>query len=445
METDATDAIQILVALSALPVVVFALWNDYYARHLDELKQSRETEGAAMEIQRVRSAGLFAMMLQALFFLSTTELRQELPLYLQFFPIIGISIQTWLQAGTEKKVREIFKKPALSATTAGSAEPRPDSRSGTRGGPGFARAFAWALVAGFIYLSIMIGALMAATIAARMLDANAWFSMAFMVVGVLTGVLGGLGLNFALGPYYLRQVLCSREVEDPEQRAALTAVFKDARLPEPAFQQAEVGGGIAGAMMTGMRFGTGIFRPTVFVTQGLLKRLDPTELKAVLAHEASHMALRHLRRRFVFSCSMILAIATVSTFLVVLAHVAFTRAGSPESAQWVGLLCGAGAFVSAFKLLAKQSRAHELESDLYCVESLGIQVETLASALRKLETHDPYGSRGPGVTHPSTDARILALRTKLSTRLTSAAASAPAPAPAPAGDERETDHTDRAA
>jgi Zn-dependent protease with chaperone function len=424
MENEVQNPLQILIALSALPVVLFALWAEYYSRQLEELKASRETEGAAIEAHRVRSAGLFSLMLQALFFLTTADLRKDLPLYLHFFPIVGISIQTWLQAGLERKIREAFKKQATF-------------EAHLRGGPGFFRAFSWALVAGAVYLFIMIGSLATATGLAAMLHANAWFSTGFMALGLLVGVLGGLGLNFALGPFYLKQVLRAQPIDDPDLRGACVSVFERARLPIPEFLRAEAGQSMAGAMMTGIRAGRGMFRPAVFVTEALLSRLSAEELRAVLAHEASHMALSHLRRRFVYSASLIVGISALSTILVVFAHVVLSRTGAPEASHWVGLVCGVFAFSVAFKLLATQNRRHELESDLFCVERLEVSVETLASALRKLEPQDPY-SRVAGMGHPPTEARIIAVRAKLALK----AAAAPV---APSSPAVEEDRHDRAA
>src|SRR6476620_2355583 len=88
-------ALKAVAILSTIPVVLYALWADYYGRYLQRLKaegaksdQSRGNVHAdpinppfnpEEEVEKVRSTSLFVILFQLTLFLGSTEVRQEYP------------------------------------------------------------------------------------------------------------------------------------------------------------------------------------------------------------------------------------------------------------------------------------------------------------------------------------------------------------------------------
>ena len=166
----------------------------------------------------------------------------------------------------------------------------------------------------------------------------------------------------------------------------------------------------------------------VAVTQGILSVLDERELRAVLAHELSHVANRDI---------LIASIAaTIATAITYVAQLGFFLGGSddddapnPVAALLLVLL----APIAAMIIQLAVSRSREFGADATGAQFSGDPV-ALASALRKLEAYarrTPPATRNPSTaplfivnpfragiagfarlfsTHPPTEERIRRLR-----------------------------------
>lgn len=167
----------------------------------------------------------------------------------------------------------------------------------------------------------------------------------------------------------------------------------------------------------------------VAVTQGLLDRLPPEEVRAVLAHE-----LGHIRNRDILLTSVAAAIATgISAIANMAMFSAFLGGGDDEEGPGLGgiLLLALVAPVAATILQLALSRSRELEADRTGAELLGTGV-SLASALQRIEVeaahqpmdvepaqasayiHSPLAGRPGGLsrlflTHPPTEERVRRL------------------------------------
>jgi Zn-dependent protease with chaperone function len=239
---------------------------------------------------------------------------------------------------------------------------------------------------------------------------------ALIITSAVMGMLGGVGLNFALGAFYLRKMLPAREIAEGALRTQLEQSFAKAGLSVPSLWILETGRKReATAMMAGFPSGRGLFKPGLFLSRGLLDSLNEEEVRAVVLHEVSHVKLSHLFKRLVYSAVLVVATTAAATFCVFLASV-FLPAES-DARSFIGLASAAGAFILTFKLLSRQSREHEFEADRYSVAMLGAQADYLASALRKLDKVngktirplDPLSMSGDSG-HPPTERRIAALR-----------------------------------
>jgi len=132
----------------------------------------------------------------------------------------------------------------------------------------------------------------------------------------------------------------------------------------------------------------------VCVTEGLLRMLDPDEVRAVLAHE-----LAHVGNRDILLTSVAAAIATGISWLAnVLLWLPLFGADEDGHGNPVGLLIAALlAPVAATLLQLALSRNREFEADRTGAELLG-EGHTLARALRRIDT---AARRIPAPVHPA--------------------------------------------
>lgn len=128
----------------------------------------------------------------------------------------------------------------------------------------------------------------------------------------------------------------------------------------------------------------------VAVTEGILQVLDPDELRAVLAHEISHVG-----NRDILISSVAAAVAMGITFVARMAMWGAMFGGGGrdrDGGNVIGLLAmSVLAPVAAMVLQMALSRSRELEADRTGARLLG-EGESLARALRKIEA---YAQRVP--------------------------------------------------
>lgn len=150
--------------------------------------------------------------------------------------------------------------------------------------------------------------------------------------------------------------------------------------------------------------------PVLYVTDGILRRLDARELEGVLAHEVSHIRNRDLAV-FRFAEMLRSLTATVAQFGWILLFLALPRlmVAGGISLGWLALLIAAPTLSLVVQLSLMRTR--EFGADIGAAELTGDPIG-LASALRKLEFprrgilayQPPEGSLFR--THPPTDQRI---------------------------------------
>lgn len=199
--------------------------------------------------------------------------------------------------------------------------------------------------------------------------------------GATTALVLALAFNFAMYWFSDRIAIASTrsrpvsEAEAPELYRIVRELAAEARMPMPRIHVSE--------MLQPNAFATGRSpqHAAVSVTRGILQILDERELRAVLAHELSHVA-----NRDILVGSIAAAIGTAITFL---ARMAFWFGGARDEREnpfgpFAFLVAWLLAPLAAALIQMAVSRSREYQAD----ESgaiLSRDPEALASALRKLE------------------------------------------------------------
>lgn len=411
-ELEPQRALQGLAVLSAIPLVLFALWADYFGRALKtQMAEDRAFEPAA-EMYRIRLTGLFALLAQLMLFFGSADVRQVYPHWCNLMFVGAVLGQMLLQSFTERRLAPL----AISKT---GAAPGPEPI-----GVAF-RAFMWSVIGGLIYIGVMMVSLWVFGAISVLTQASGGFAVVLMVIGAVVGVIAGLALGFAMGPFQLRRMLPTYAMEESSARAAVESCFSRQGLPVPAIWIVGVAGPqtpenslpqFTNAMVAGFPSGRGIFRPALFLARSLVDTLDTEELQAVVLHEISHIRLAHLRKRFVLASGMIVGTSLLAGMAIILAQ--FINPGSAFNApfSFAALLV---AFVATFRALMTQNRLHEIEADLEAAR-MGASVPSLCQALRKLDHLNHRGNPNPGNRptaptmsgsgHPTTEERIWILQ-----------------------------------
>lgn len=396
---DLQNAVKGVAVLAAIPVVLFALWAEYFGRYLEEVTKKNPKYERGPELSKVRMAGLFAVLFQFTLFLGSSEVRAEYPILANFIFAAAILLQGWIQSTAERKVR-------VPDT------PVPDERLGIA-----MRAFTWSIVAGLAYASVFMTVMSAFILIAKFSQLSSPWQLSLIAFGAVLGLLAGLGLNLAAGPIQVRKMFPTTPLTDPDVEARLTASFALAGIPAPSYWVIELKSGEAATvLMAGFQSGRGWFRPALFLSRGAMNALTPEELQTVALHEISHLKLQHLKKRFIFSSSLILAFVSLAGFIMISSHLLSAQV---ETLKFVGLGVVLAGFLVSLRLLQQQNRFHEVESDIFSIEKLGGKLEILASALRKLDRLNASGQENvasqnvaaalSGLGHPLTEKRIRLL------------------------------------
>ncbi len=191
----------------------------------------------------------------------------------------------------------------------------------------------------------------------------------------------------------------AREIgnELPEVSAWLRETCKDGRMPRFKIRVRETN--LNNAMATG-----GMFGHLIVVGGGLLKNMEPQELKAILAHEMAHVVNRDM---------LWLTLINIAGSACFIAWVNLVSPGTLLQEGGIRMAAGFGLFVigAAITLLplpAIFSPRLEFRADRVAATMLG-DARTLTTALAKMAelTEMPMDQRT--WTHPSYKARIEAL------------------------------------
>ncbi len=382
-----------LFVMTAIPVVLFALFCDSVENDARQIREAGERLDRAGELARIRGINLVIILFQFMVFFMTTPVRREHPLVA--YPLFATAMfpHLWTQNSLERKIRE--QPPGGFVAQA-------------------ARGFFWSLAAGAVYLTVLTAVVGLAGIGAELMHASAATSAAVIGAGVIVGVLAGLLVSFSMSAFFVQRIFKSQPVSEGALFERVRAEFERAHLTMPKFyllsiEQFQLGS----AMIAGFRKGRGLFSPGLFISEAAIKALNEDELRAVLLHEVAHIRLNHTQKRMTYAAGMVIC-ASLLTGLAVALTASFTA--DHETQNLAGCLTIATSFMVAFKLLGDHSRYQEIAADIEAIEKLGSSVELLGAALRKLDRVNderPYrkepGALMMSMGHPLTEKRIRIL------------------------------------
>lgn len=375
-----------LAVLAAIPVVLFALWADYYARYLVIARKQMPGFDPKTERDRIRVAQFCVGLFETVLFLGSMELAQQYPK-----TCTAIFFGALLSLGL---IRIALERPLDPPVL------NPVKFDGKKAASG-SKALLFGLLSGFLYVLTLMSFVKAATWIAMTFHFSNIGGASFVMLSAAVGIFCGLSLNFALAPWQMRHSLSVVPMTE-EELALLKPPIERAGLKD--FNCWIVDEPQATAAIAGFSKGVGVFKPALFISRKVITALTKEELHAVVAHEAAHVLAKHLRKRVLLSATLIVSLTFLAIFCT-LATYKFAPQGSLQSSS--GMLFGCAAFFCAFFILQKQSRVHEFQADWLAVQKLGADFEAWASSLRKMDALNGFKLL-PGAlsTHPRTEIRI---------------------------------------
>jgi Zn-dependent protease with chaperone function len=372
MEPDRVDleaAIQAVAILTAIPIAFFALWTDYFERNLHQLHIKSPKFDRNAEIEKVRTASLCVILFQFTLFIGSYEIRHSYPLSSMGIFCTGVLVQLWLQSKIEKK-------------TMNTSSIKPDDLFGL-----IARAtLAWLVGALFYIVAVLLSIRVSIWIAEASRASVDLGAVIFFLGGIL-GIISGVLINFALAPLHLKKVLPSQLIEDSALKTSLEKGFLQLGIKPPNLFTIELNQfHVAHIILTGFQWGKGSLGHALFIARPLLTSLASTELHALVSHQVSRIALKHTRKRFFLTFSLI-----ILTTMISLASVIISKKFFPEQTAFeiVGPAFAIGSFFISFKILIEQIKTHQFEADVHSIEKLGVQMKDYIECLRKLDRPAP--------------------------------------------------------
>lgn len=214
-------------------------------------------------------------------------------------------------------------------------------------------------------------------------SATLWF------VGLLLNIIFVSVLTILCSVIIMLRLIPNREITEPEYLELINRRLKQIQQPNMRIRWIETD--IKNAFVVGLKL-LSFSNQTMFIGRSLRTTLTLEEFDAVIAHELSHIANRHIHKRvidllknFIF---VFIGIGVVMFLIIGISALYWGEDAHLHTAStslWGVVLCLGWIFFN-YSLLFDSIRSHEFEADGYAVMELGASFSALKSALEKLTT-----------------------------------------------------------
>ena len=168
----------------------------------------------------------------------------------------------------------------------------------------------------------------------------------------------------------------------------------------------------------------GFSNQTMFIGRSLRDLLTKDELDAVICHELGHMANGHMLKRITYAFALLMGLV-VSLVTSLAASMVLTLVFSDDPATSALVFGGSllvtlvASYIFIVSWLFRNYRRQEHEADAFAVMQLGIRLDDMENALRKVAHKFRVEAQKKAIwnplrTHPEIETRIENVRTKIS-------------------------------
>ena len=407
MESEADNLIRgvmALIVLSAIPVVSYAIWLDYFETNLRELMVKQPDFDKETELEKVRFLSLMVLLFQFTLFLGSDEIRRSYPLICGLTVTLCVSIQVSLQLRAEKSLHlnSEYAEPLLTIAL-----------------KAMRSWFVAASICGFLSI---FGVLIARYIG-LVSNVPTLGATLLMLLGGSIGMSCGLILNFALAPYHLLKILPTTPLKELPIGKNIQTLFEKNGMSTPKLWLIELQKlRIIDILITGFRAGRGPFTFSLFLSRFVLNTLNSGEIQSLLLIEVSHLKLKHFQKRVVLISTLTMNSLIFAILVTLTVQKFFPGRGGYE---FLGTTLGLIFLVSTFRWTSIQKQNQEFEADAYALDHLNLEFEHFSNALRKLDYFSVKDSHPDGLKNmplmgfPETERRIFLLSIYLKKRAAS--------------------------
>ncbi len=206
-------------------------------------------------------------------------------------------------------------------------------------------------------------------------------------IGMLFNIIFVSVLTIVCSVIIMLRLIPNREITEPEYLEVINKRLAQIQQPNMRIRWIETD--IKNAFVVGLKL-LRFSNQTMFIGKSLRTTLTIEEFDAVIAHELSHVANRHIHKRVidlmknfisVIMGTAVLMFTVLGTSLIYWGEDAHLHTAA--TTVWCVLLCLSW-MIFNYSLLFDTIRSHEFEADAYAVIELGASFEAMKSALEKL-------------------------------------------------------------
>lgn len=213
----------------------------------------------------------------------------------------------------------------------------------------------------------------------------------FWVIGLMFNIIFVSVLTIVCSVIIMLKLIPNREITEPEYLEIINKRRMQIGMPELRVRWIETD--VKNAFVAGLK----LFRfsnQTMFIGKSLRTMLTMEEFDAVISHELSHVANRHIHKRVLDLLKNFFSVMVGTGFIMVavmgLTFLYWGEDASIHSSSTAFIAVSATLLwiVFNFALLFDTIRSHEFEADAFAVMKLGASFDALKTALDKLMTPD---------------------------------------------------------